>query len=186
MAKSGQRKCLWCGDFFDPDRRNVGRQRYCSNAECRRASKAASQAAWLAQPHNVDYFRDPVHVARTQAWRAAHPGYSRPKPPRPLALQDALITQVPDLIDECPQRGEIPEPGQTPALQDLLEAPTPVLAGLIAHLFDLGLQDDIASTTRRLVQLGHDLIRGSRDEQTHQASAAPRAAAPSAGAVQLG
>lgn len=45
MAKSGQRKCLSCGDLFDPDRRNVGRQRYCSKAHCRRASKAASQAA---------------------------------------------------------------------------------------------------------------------------------------------
>jgi hypothetical protein len=186
MAKSGQRKCLACGDFFDPDRRNVGRQRYCSKADCRRASKAASQAAWLAQPHNVGYFRDPVHVARTQAWRAAHPGYSRPTPRRPVALQDASITQAPDLIEESPQRGEITEPAQAPALQDLLDAPTPVLAGLIAHLFDLGLQDDIASTTRRLVQLGHDLIRGSRDEQTHQASTAPRAAAPGACAVQLG
>ena len=187
MAKSGQRKCLCCGDFFDPDRRNIGRQRYCSNADCRRASKAASQAAWLAQPQNGNYFRDPVHVARTQAWRAAHPGYSRPKRAKPAALQDPLITQVPDLVDECSKRGESPEPGQTPALQDLLDTPTPVLAGLIAHLFDLGLQDEIASTTRRLVQLGHDLIRRSRDEQqAHQASAAPRAAAPSARAVQLG
>ncbi|MGH2372008.1 MAG: hypothetical protein ACRDIC_00810 [bacterium] len=183
MAKSGQRKCLCCGDFFDPDRRNLGRQRYCSNAECRRASKAASQAAWVAQPQNLHYFRDPVHVARTQAWRAAHPGYSRGKP---AALQDSLITQVPDSIEECCNRGEIPEPGETSALQDLLNAPTPVLAGLIAHLFDLALQDDMAATTRRLVQLGHDLIKRSRDEQAPEASAAPRAAAPSARAVQLG
>ncbi len=74
MAQSGQRKCLCCGDFFDHDHRNRKRQRYCSNANCRRASKAASQAAWLAQPQNHGYFCDPVHVARVQAWRVAHPG----------------------------------------------------------------------------------------------------------------
>ena len=77
MAQAGQRKCLCCGLFFVPDHRNGVRQRYCAAAACRRASKAASQAAWLAQPENEAYFRGPVHVARVQAWRAAHPGYSR-------------------------------------------------------------------------------------------------------------
>lgn len=74
MAQRGQRKCLCCGLFFDPDHRNRERQRYCSAADCKRASKAASQAVWLARPENAEYFRDPVHVARGQAWRAVHPG----------------------------------------------------------------------------------------------------------------
>ena len=185
MAKSGQRKCLCCGDFFDPDHRNLTRQRYCADAQCRRVGKAASQAAWLAKPQNVDYFRDPVHVARTQTWRAAHPGYSRYKPIKPIALQDCLITQADDFIEESAKRSEIPEPGQTPALQDLLNAPTPVLAGLIAHLFDVRLQEDMDLTMRRLVQLGQDLIKRNCDEDC-QTSATPRAAAPSARAVQLG
>ena len=30
MAQSGQRKCLCCKLFFDPDHRNRERQRYCS------------------------------------------------------------------------------------------------------------------------------------------------------------
>ena len=75
MAKAGQRKCMSCGEFFLPDHRSGERQRYCAASACRRASKAASQAAWLAQPANKDYFRGPVHVARVQAWRVAHPGY---------------------------------------------------------------------------------------------------------------
>ena len=79
MAQSGQRKCLCCKLFFDPDHRNRERQRYCAQPECRRASKSASQGAWLAKPDNRDYFRDPVHIARVQVWRAAHPGYSRGK-----------------------------------------------------------------------------------------------------------
>lgn len=72
MAQSGHRKCLCCKLFLDPDHRNRERQRYCSQPECRRASKTVSQAAWLAQSDNHDYFRGPVHVARVQAWRAAH------------------------------------------------------------------------------------------------------------------
>jgi hypothetical protein len=78
MAKAGQRKCMSCGEFFIPDHRKGERQRYCCAADCRRASKAASQAAWLARPSNNDYFSGPVHVARVQAWRAAHPATAAP------------------------------------------------------------------------------------------------------------
>ena len=185
MAQSGQRKCLCCGMFFDPDHRNRERQRFCSATQCRRASKAASQATWLSQPQNSGYFRDPVHVTRVQAWRAAHPGYDRGKPRRPPALQDPLIAQVPDTIEQCPIRGEITVTPSPTALQDLLNAPSPVLAGLIAHLFEVTLQEDIAATTLRLVQLGHDVINRSRDEDS-QANTAARAAAPGTGAIQLG
>ena len=77
MAKVGQRKCMSCGEFFIPDHRNGERQRYCGAAQCRRASKAASQAAWLARPPNNDYFSGAVHVARVQVWRTAHPEIGR-------------------------------------------------------------------------------------------------------------
>ena len=147
MAQPGQRKCLCCDQYFYPDHRNRERQRFCSSAACRRASKAASQAAWLAQPQNSEYFRDPVHVARVQAWRAAHPGYGSGKPRRPSALQDSLITQVTDTIEECPIRGEIAGGPSPTALQDLLNAPSPVLAGVVAHLFGGTLQEDTAPPT---------------------------------------
>lgn len=172
MAQSGQRKCLCCEEFFDVDHRNRNRQRYCSDAPCRRASKAASQANWLTQPKNAAYFSDPVHVQRVQAWRAVHPGYSRLKPGTTEPLQDPLIVQVADFVEETPIRAETPAPPAISALQDLLNAPSPVLAGLIAHLFEVTLQDDIAATTRRLIQLGHDVINRSRDED-RQICAAP-------------
>ena len=179
MAKAGQRKCVCCKGLFDPDPRNINRQRCCSNTACRLASKAASQAAWLSKPENAGYFRDLVHVTRVQAWRLAHPGYNRAKPSKSAntpgaapALQESLFSQVIDCIEETPIRCEMPEPSGVAALQDLLNAPTPVLAGLIAHLFDVTLQEDIASTTRRLVQMGHDLIDRSRHENT-QTIAAP-------------
>ena len=172
MAQSGQRKCLCCGEFFDVDHRNRNRQRYCSSSTCRRASKAASQATWLSQPKNATYFSDPIHVTRVQAWRTAHPGYSRAKPGMTKPLQDPLIAQVVDLIEETTIRAEMPAPSAVSALQDLLNAPSPVLAGLIAHLFEVTLQDDIAATTRRLIQLGHDVINRSRNEN-RQTCAAP-------------
>ena len=176
MAKAGQRKCMSCGEFFLPDHRGADRQRYCSAAPCRRASNAASQAAWLARPANRDYFSGAVHVARVQAWRAAHPGYSlgRVRPSR--ALQDPLPPQVPDAIEECAHRAEIPQAPAAVALQDLLNAESPLLTGLVAHLFQPALQDDMASTTRRLVQLGLDVINW-RCGEVHQATTSARAAA---------
>jgi len=185
MAKAGQRKCMSCGLFFIPDHRKGERQRYCCAAECRRASKAASQAAWLARPPNNDYFSGPVHVARVQAWRAAHPGYSRGRARPSRALQDLLPPQVPDAIEESANRAELPKAPAVVALQDLLNAESPLLAGLIAHLFQPALQDDMASTTRRLVQLGRDVING-RCGEADQAATSTRAASPSAAAVQLG
>jgi hypothetical protein len=176
MAKAGQRKCMSCGEFFIPNHRSGDRQRYCCAAHCRRASKAASQAAWLARPPNNDYFSGAVHVARVQAWRAAHPGYSlgRVRPSR--ALQDPLPPQVPDVIEEYANRAQAPEAPAAVALQDLLNAESPLLAGLVAHLFQPALQDDMASTTRRLVQLGRDVING-RCGEGNQATTSARAAA---------
>lgn len=84
MAQGGQRKCLCCGAFFIPDWRNVARQRYCCEPGCRRASKAASQAAWLSKPDNVDYFKGSVHVQRVREWRAAR--YKIPCPCKWLIL----------------------------------------------------------------------------------------------------
>ena len=185
MAKAGQRKCMSCGEFFVPDHRKGERQRYCCAADCRRASKAASQAAWLARPPNNDYFSGPVHVARVQAWRAAHPGYSRGRVRPSRALQDLLTPQVPDAVEESANRAELPEAPAVVALQDLLNAESPLLAGLVAHLFQPALQDDMASTTRRLVQLGRDVING-RCGEGHQATTSARAASPGPPAVQLG
>ena len=61
MTKRRRRKCLNCGQLFRPDPRNLRHQRYCPEPACRKASKAASQARWLAKPQNEGYFRGPEH-----------------------------------------------------------------------------------------------------------------------------
>jgi hypothetical protein len=63
MGLGERRKCKCCLTLFRPDRRNRGRQLYCSATACRAASKAASQARWLSKPENQNYFRGDVNVA---------------------------------------------------------------------------------------------------------------------------
>ena len=77
MGRAQQRTCRHCAERFIADARNAHHQRYCSAPACKAASKRASQAKWLAKPENRDYHRGPEAVARVQAWRRAHPGYSR-------------------------------------------------------------------------------------------------------------
>ena len=186
MAQCGQRKCLCCQEFFLPDYRNADRQRYCPAAACRRASKAASQAAWLARPDNADYFRGPVQVRRVQAWRVANPGYGRGRLRSRPALQEPLVPQVLDPVEQTAPHAEPAPIAASLALQDACDPTQALLAGLIGHLFSLTLQDDMAATTRLLVQRGQDLLRGGGGNEDLQARAAARTAAPSTPAVQLG
>ncbi|MCY7308138.1 MAG: hypothetical protein LH632_18785, partial [Rhodoferax sp.] len=108
---------------------------------------------------------------------------SRGQRRKPTPLQDASSTQGHDLIEESAIPGES---AGTAALQDPLIASadslSPVLVGLIVHLFKMTLQEDIAATTRRLVQLGHDVINRSRDEDC-QTGAASRKAGPDTSAA---
>jgi hypothetical protein len=152
--------------LFRPDPRNVRHQRYCSRPACRQASKAASQHRWLSQPENQDYFRGAEQVARVQRWRVEHPGYWRhPIAPAAGALQDDCRTQTIETQEESAFLvGD--------ALQEVLSAQPAVLIGLIAHLTDSALQEDIARSTRRLLQLGKDILSGGR-EHANQASHLP-------------
>jgi len=149
--KRRKRKCLCCGEIFQPDPRNRHHQRYCSKPACQRASHAASQRRWLNKPENRDYFRGPIQVARVQAWRRAHPGYGKRTPPQEgLPLQDDCRAQG---VDSLTQSTNL-------SLQEIISSQPLVLLGLIAHFTDSPLQDSIVRTTRRLVELGRDVLGG--------------------------
>lgn len=152
MHPRGSYKCRHCGEMFEPDARNRGRQRYCMKAPCRKARKAASQRSWLSKEGNRDYFRGAANVERVRTWREAHPGYwKRRRRAKSDALQDILIAQATDAPVEAKQDGEV-------ALQDLLNAQPPVVVGLIAHLTGTTLQDDIAAMTRTLHSRGRAVL----------------------------
>jgi hypothetical protein len=163
MRRTRRRKCLHCRGLFQADARNRGRQKYCSKPDCRRAAKAARQRRWLAQPENQNYFRDAQNAARVRAWQRAHPGYWRNTTrAKSRTLQDACRVQVTESIEDSAPL----------VLQDALRRQGPVLLGLIAHLIDSTLQDDIAATSQRLLQLGQDIL-GRQVSDAPQTGAAP-------------
>jgi hypothetical protein len=151
MARGHRRKCKCCRRLFRPDPRNLRHQRYCSEPSCRAARKAACQARWLARPENQDYFRGPVHLARSKDWRARHPRYWRKARRRRTALKDVSTTQAADSVSKTGTSVRSP-------LQDVLMAQPAVLIGLIAHLVGTPQQDDIVRTTDRLLRLGQDIL----------------------------
>jgi hypothetical protein len=143
---------LW--SLLPPDPRNTERQRFCSKPACRRASKSASQKRWLDKEENRDYFHGPANVLRVQQWRLDHPGYWRPETTtEAIPLQDRLTEKV---LEQQSLKPPLPNH----ALQDLLSSQDIIILGLIAHLTGFALQDDIAMCTRRLQQLGTDILNG--------------------------
>lgn len=152
MSSSAARKCLCCNDKFHPDARNRRHQRYCAKDACRKASKAARQARWLAKPDNRNYFRGDANSERVQQWRLAHPGYSRRRTvSQPVALQDVSKSQ--------PVKEEHVEKSSTSApLQDVLLMQPALLVGLISVLTGHALQDDLMACARSFMRRGLDIL----------------------------
>lgn len=150
MRRTRRRRCLCCGELFRPDPRNRARQRFCTKSGCRSASKAASQRRWLQKPENRKYFCGSAHVERVRAWRA------RCRPPAPDSskqlrpLQDWSRAQTSEKTSEA----------LTVTLQDIFHSPTALLAGLVAHITGSRVQEVILTTSRRLVQVGKEILDG--------------------------
>ena len=129
----------WSTMSADPPRT----ERLRTGDACRRASKTASQRRWLNKAENRDYFCGPDQIARVQRWRVQHPGYARRGARKENALQDDSSSQIIDKHKETATL--IPS-----ALQDILATQPLVLIGLIAHLSDITLQEDIVFQAHRL------------------------------------
>jgi len=175
MSSTASRKCLCCNDMFHPDARNRRHQQYCAKDACRKASKAARQARWLAKPENRDYFRGSANCERVRQWRLANPGYSRGKTAaRPVALQDVLNPQT--VANEPP----VPSCTPSPLQDDLLLQPALIL-GLIAVLTGHDVQDDIATTIRFYINRGRDILRmvpGGPEFHRHENQTTPVSGTP--------
>jgi len=190
MKPANSRQCLCCKEPFKADARNIRHQKYCSAPTCRKASKAASQGLWLAKPENEKYHCGQVAVDRVSAWQKAHPEFrERQKIKRGPALQDDCTVQVPESTQELlilpilEDLSVLPVPA---ALQDFITAQPYVFVGLIAHFFNLTLQDDIAETTRSLQRLGEDIANGRGQDEFFKTGNLFGTHAAGSGAVQLG
>ena len=164
-------KCLSCKKRHRCDHRNRGRQHYCSEPLCRKASKSASQRRWLDKKENQHYFCGPTHKERVKRWRQRNPGYRRrKKTPRDPVLQDPLTPQAPEA--QSVESSELAS-----GLQDLCLTQPALLVGLISMITGAALQDDIASTLRAILTRGQDILRmvlgsphPSHEDQTHSLS----------------
>src|SRR6266404_4982119 len=96
--KTRRRRCLCCQKLFGRDPRLRHRQKYCSEPECRAASKRSSQRRWLRKPENQEYFCGEQHVDRVQHWRAKNPGYWRKPPVIGEPLQEMILAQPDDPV----------------------------------------------------------------------------------------
>ena len=150
-------RCLHCNELYKPDARNRTRQRYCSQPECRRASKRASQARWLAKPGNAGYFRGAANTERNRCWREANPGYWK-RSGRSRSQQDACSA-------EETENQEVMAPQEESAQQDPLLMQLAVFVGLIAKLTDSTQQETIDRSVRRLHALGNEVLAQSQETQ---------------------
>ncbi len=179
MQRRRRRKCHHCGKLYEPDARNAYHQKSCTDPDCRKASKAASQLRWRRSPKGRDYFRGSANVLRVQAWRLAHPGYWRRGRKSASPLQEVSPPKPLGVKEDKPEIN-------AHALQDFSSPEGLLLLGLVANLTGSPLQEHIASTTQRLILLGQQVQgRGPRHESA-QACAGPATVAAGAGAVQLG
>lgn len=170
-----RRRCLCCNELFTPDYRNRSRQRFCSKAPCKRASKKASQAAWLDQPANQGYFGGPSNTERNRQWRDDHPGYWRSS--QKDRVQPSCTQQ--DACSAQPVDNQPPKPSLgISAQQETCLMQVPVLVGLMSILTDSTQQDDIDQTTRHLHLLGCQIQ--ARSNTTSGAPSSPSSNIPTA------
>ena len=142
-----------------------------------------SQRRWRASPKGRDYFRGPANRLRVQAWRKTHPGYWRRRRQKSGALQDHCLPQV--LVPAGDKSILAPR-----ALQDVIRTQGLALTGLVAQLTGSALQENIASTTRRLILLGRQVQEPSSRRPGHdrnqETRLVPRATAARAAAHLTG
>jgi len=152
VRRKRRRNCLHCNELFYADYRNLRHQRYCSKPQCRKASKKASQEKYLSSKKGIGYFKGVSNVNRVREWRTSHPGYWKVKRDLTLkALQEDCISQpVSNQSDTCNL--------VRAALQDLCVTQPALIIGLISSLTGNALQDDIAETVHRFIDLGHDIL----------------------------
>lgn len=134
-----------------PNARNRWHQKYCPKPACRWASKAASQRRWLSKPENRAVFRGSANVERGRAWRAQKPGYWKRRAKEPGTLQD-LVPKQPTAVEA------VTTTTSPPSLQDLVATQDPLLVGLIAHLIDSPLQENVERATLRLLEKGRRIL----------------------------
>jgi hypothetical protein len=106
----------------------------------------------LAKPENENHFRDAENAERVRNWQKEHPGYWKNTARyRRRTLQDGCSEQAPaaqEIASNPPSR----------TLQDLCSMQVPLSVGIISMFIGSTLPDDIATSARRLIIQGNDIL----------------------------
>lgn len=149
-----RRRCLSCNELFTPNSRN----RTCSQAPCRKASKKASQARWSSKPANRQYFSGNENTERNRKWRAENPGYWR-RSQRSRTQQDTLTRQPTDNQRQTPNEISCTNEISSCTQQDPETLQLILFLGLIANLTTSTQQDIIDLSMRRIHDLGCEVLK---------------------------
>jgi hypothetical protein len=88
---SGQKRCVYCGRYYKPDRRARRVQKSCQRPTCRARRKRESHKRWLEA--NPDYFKG--RYSEIKAWREKHPDYQRLWRKKAREIQDEIPPEKP-------------------------------------------------------------------------------------------
>ncbi len=141
-------------------------------------AKRSSQAKWLSNDSNRDYFKGQSNVDRVRRWRAENPDYWRRKktvnkppctedPPTPIP-QPVVVETPPSqpLASLQQENGVALQDPLTRALQDLLKSYPPFIVGLISVTLGSALQENIVRFLHSMTARGEEILR-------HGAAASP-------------
>jgi hypothetical protein len=90
-TKEQQKRCVYCGRYFKPDKRVGERQKACKDRECQARRKKDSQRRWLES--NPGYFKGRYDFVKQ--WRKEHPDYQRRWRAKRREIQDEIPSVKP-------------------------------------------------------------------------------------------
>lgn len=149
--KRKKRRCRNCGRLFIPDPYNYRHkhyQQYCSDLECRKASKKASDKKYRRKMANSLEYRQ-KESKRVQEYRLEHPNYKKKR-----KKVGKNVSEREDLRDFVPVE-KLRE--EMSVLRDIAIWQETVFKGLVSYLTDDVLRDDIGLKCNRLYDRGMEV-----------------------------
>jgi len=143
------RRCAHCGQRFPVNARLGNRHRFCSQAECAKASRRAARKKWLRKNGGKRYFSGEENGDRVRSWRKRNPKYwKRANRSKRSKQRDFVLTK------------SLAEAVRYVALQDTIDTRLALKIGLISELTGAALQDTIAKEIHRIMMRGYAIMRG--------------------------
>ena len=146
--KRRRKKCRNCGRLFIPNRFNHHHQTYCSNPECRRVGKRASDRKYRKkQSVKLDFRLKESH--RVQVYQKKNPTYWKNR------KKDSKKSSEKELLHDFAQVEKLQN--DIAVLRDIAIWQGTAFKGLVSYITDEVLRDDIGVSCNRLYDRGKEV-----------------------------